>query len=132
MKPYPRNVINYIPITPVYIKNNTNYKNSRYSTYRIIDNNPKRSLEIKLTNSITQNSTFNGYYYTTTENETLYQIAKKYYGNEYFYWIIAKTNNLKDDSLSVIQKGTTLIIPNFRELQKDGGYFSVNNSNNNI
>lgn len=126
MKPYPRNNIQYKPITPMYISNPTSIKTSRYSMYRVIDNAPKDELEIRLTNSISKNPTFNGYYYTTTKRETLYEIAKTYYDNEDYYWIIAKANGIKDDGLSVIEKGVTLIIPNYVELQKSGGYFNVN------
>lgn len=126
MKPYPRNNITEKPITPVYIKNTTPYQESRYSVYRVIDNLPKDALEIKLTNSISQNETFDGYYYTTTQNETLYSIAKKYYNNEKFYWVIAKANGMKDDKLAIIPRNTTLVIPALAELQNDGGYFSIN------
>lgn len=127
MKPYPRNEIKYKPITPIYIRNDTANKESRYSTYRVIDNTQRRELEIKLTNSISRNDTFNGYYYTTTKRETLYEIAKQYYDKESFYWIIAKANGIKDDGLCIIEKGVTLVIPNYIELQKDGGYFNVGN-----
>ena len=57
MKPYPKNNIKYKPITPIYIKNTTQYKESRYSTYRVIDNLPYNALEVKLTNSIRSFST---------------------------------------------------------------------------
>lgn len=128
MKPYPRNNIDpkYAPITPVYIKNTTQYQESRYSVYRVIDNEPKNSLEIKLTNSISQNKTFSGFYYTTIQNETLYSISKKYYNDEKYYWVLAKANGMKDGNLSIIPKGTTLVIPAFSELQNEGGYFSIN------
>lgn len=125
MKPYPKNNISYEPITPIYVNNNIANKDSRYSTYRIIDNLPDKALEIKFTNSISRNKTFNGYYYTTKENETLYSIAKLYYNKEEFYWIIAKANGLKDSSITIIPKNTTLVIPNYIELQKDGGYFAA-------
>ena len=125
MKPYPKNNISYEPITPIYVTNNITNKDSRYSTYRIIDNLPDKALEIKLTNSISRNKTFNGYYYTTKENETLYSIAKLYYDKEEFYWIIAKANGLKDSGITIIPKNTTLVIPNYIELQKDGGYFAA-------
>lgn len=125
MKPYPKNNISYEPITPIYVTNNIANKDSRYSTYRIIDNLPDKALEIKLTNSISRNKTFNGYYYTTKENETLYSIAKLYYDKEEFYWIIAKANGLKDSGITIIPKNTTLVIPNYIELQKDGGYFAA-------
>lgn len=124
MKPYPKNNIDYKPITPIYAKNTTKYGESRYSTYRVVDNLTDNALEIKLTNSISQNDTYNGFYYTTTKNETLYEIAKKYYDSEKFYWIIAKANGLKDNALSVLPLGTTLTIPSFVELQIDGGYFT--------
>lgn len=130
MKPYPRNEITIKPITPIYTKNTTPYQDSRYSIYRVIDNLPKDALEIKLTNSISQNETYNGYYYTTKQNETLYSIAKKYYDNEKFYWVIAKANRMKDDGLSIIPKNTTLVVPSFSELQNDGGYFSVDANQN--
>lgn len=125
MKPYPKNNINFIPITPVYIKNNTPYQESRYSIYRIVDNLPKDAFEIKLTNSISRNSTYNGYYYTTSKNETLYEIAKLYYGSESYYWILAKANGIKNKGLSVIPANTTIVIPNFADLQKQGGYFNL-------
>lgn len=126
MRPYPRNDIKYVPITPKYIKNPTAYKDSRYSVYRVIDNENKKSLEIHISNSISKNPTYNGYYYTTTKNETLYSIAKKYYGKEQYYWILAKANGIKDGGLSTIPKGTTIVVPNYVELQKDGGYFTAN------
>lgn len=128
IKPYPINNINYTPITPKYIKNNLANSESRYSVYRIIDNNPdaKQSLEIRINSAISGNTTFNGYYYTTTENENLYSIAKKYYNNEKYYWVLAKTNGIKDDGLSVISRNTTIIVPNLIELQKENGYFSQN------
>ena len=125
MKPYPKNNISYEPITPIYVNNNIVNKDSRYSTYRVIDNLPDKALEVKLTNSISRNKTFNGYYYTTKENETLYSIAKLYYNKEEFYWIIAKANGLKDSGITIIPKNTTLVIPNYIELQKDGGYFAA-------
>lgn len=125
MIPYPRNNINYTPITPIYTKNTTKFQESRYYPYRIIDNLPRDALEIKLTNSISQNKTFNGYYYTTENNETLYSIAKKYYDREDFYWILAKANGIRDNGLSIIPKGTTIVVPNYIELQKEGGYFAV-------
>ena len=40
MLPYPKNNINYKPINPIYVGNNTQFKESRYSTYNIIDNFP--------------------------------------------------------------------------------------------
>lgn len=126
MKPYPRNNIAYKPIKPIYVKNTTPYQESRYSVYRVIDNLPKKALEIKLTNSISQNKTYDGYYYTTSQNETLYSISKKYYNSEKFYWVIAKANGMKDNKLAVIPRGTTLVIPALAELQNDGGYFSIN------
>ena len=126
MKPYPRNNISYKPISPVYAKNTTPHQESRYSVYRVIDNLPKKALEIKLTNSISQNKAYDGYYYTTSQNETLYSISKKYYDNEKFYWVIAKANGMKDNKLAVIPRGTTLVIPVLAELQNDGGYFSIN------
>lgn len=127
MKPYPNNNnIDYKPITPVYTSNNTPYKSSRYSTYNIIDNSKNKELEIKLSNTISENRTFKGYYYTVEGlNENLYSIAKKYYGNEDLYWIIAKANNLKDDGLAIMSKGITLIIPNYNELQNNKGYFNM-------
>ena len=128
MRPYPKNDIKYKPITPVYVKNPTKDRDSRYSIYRVVDNLNNKALEVRLTNSISRNRTYNGYYYTTTKNETLYSIAKKYYNNEKFYWIIAKANGIKDSGLSVIPRDTTLVIPNYVELQRDGGYFTVNNN----
>lgn len=128
MKPYPKNNIMYKPITPIYTKNTkTSLTNSRYAIYRLIDNLPYKALEIKLTNSISRNVSYNGYYYTTTKNETLYEIAKKYYDDESLYWIIAKANGLSDNYISTIPKDITLVIPNYSELQIDGGYFSVIN-----
>ena len=124
MKPYPKNNIKYKPITPIYIKNTTQYKESRYSTYRVIDNLPYNALEVKLTNSISQNETYNGFYYTTSKNETLYEISKKYYGSEKFYWIIAKANGLKNNGISILPQDVTLIVPSYTELQIDGGYFT--------
>ena len=125
MRPYPKNNINYTPVNPYYINNPTPNKDSRYSIYRVVDNLNNKALEIKLTNSISKNSTYSGYYYTTTQNETLYSIAKKYYNDEKFYWILAKANGFKDNGLSVIPKNTTIVVPNYVELQKDGGYFTM-------
>lgn len=123
MKPYPRNNVNYDIITPVYEKSTT-VVTSRYSIYRRITNLPFQALEIKLTNSISKNPTYRGYYHTTTKNENIYEIAKKYYNDENYYWIILKANNLKDDTL-IINKGVTLNIPSFIELTTTGGYFST-------
>lgn len=123
MKPYPRNNVNYDVVTPVYSTRGQINTNSRYSIYRQITNLPFRVLEIKLTNSISKNPTYRGYYYTTTKNETLYQIAKKYYDNENLYWVIAKANNLKNDGISILEQGITLNIPAFIELTTNGGYF---------
>lgn len=125
MKPYPKNEIKFETITPVYAKNTTQYKESRYSIYRVIDNLKNKALEVKLTNSISKNATYNGYYYTTVQNETLYSISKKYYDDESYYWILAKANGIRNDGLSIIPKGTTIIIPNYTELQKSGGYFTT-------
>ena len=124
MKPYPRNNIDYDIITPVYVKNETTNANSRYSIYRVIDNLPFKALEIKLTNSISKNETYKGYYYTTTKKETLYEIAKKYYDDESLYWVIAKANNLKNEGITVLDINTTITIPTFAELTRQGGYFA--------
>lgn len=123
MKPYPRNNVNYDIITPVYEKSTT-VVTSRYSIYRRITNLSFQALEIKLTNSISKNPTYRGYYHTTTKNENIYEIAKKYYNDENYYWIILKANNLKDDTL-IINKGVTLNVPSFIELTTTGGYFST-------
>lgn len=126
MKPYPNNNISYINEKDIaYEKNNTINKDSRYVIYNVITNLEQKSLEVKVFDFISKNPTFNGYYYTTNTNETLYDIAKKYYNREDYYWIIAKTNKLKDDGLSIIPKNTTLIIPDITELQKSGGYFDL-------
>ena len=85
---------------------------------------PEAAHEIRLTNSISRNATYKGYYYTTTRNETLYEIANKYYDNEDYYWILAKANGLKDSKLSSLKPNTTIIIPSLSELQVPGGYFS--------
>ena len=123
MKPNPRNNINYDIVTPTYEKSVVNVT-SRYSVYRQITNLPFRALEIKLSNSISKNTTYQGYYYTTTQNETLYQISKKFYDTENYWWIISKANNLKDDDISIIPPGVTLSIPVFIELTKTGSYFA--------
>lgn len=125
MKAYPENNIKYNPVDPLYVKNTTPYQESRYSPYRIIDNQNNKALEIKLASGISKNDTYKGYYYTTVKNETLYEIAKKYYDNEKFYWVIAKANGIKDDLLSVVPPNTTVIVPNISELQKEGGYYTV-------
>lgn len=125
MKPYPMNNINYVPITPVYRKNDKNSQQSRYIVYRLYDNTPNPAHEIRLTNSISKNATYRGYYYTTITNETLYEIAQKYYGSEDYYWVLAKANQLKDGKLSSLKPGTTIVIPTLSELQVSGGYFSV-------
>ena len=124
MKPYPRNDIDYKIVTPTY-ENGTSVVTSRYSVYRRITNLPFEALEIKLTNSISKNSTYRGYYYTTTKKETVYEIAKKYYNDEQYYWILCKANNLKNDNSTIIDKGVTLNIPAFSELTAAGGYFST-------
>lgn len=123
--PYPINNVNYDIKKPVYAKNNESILNSRYSIYRKIVNLDFPVLEIKLTNSISQNETYLGYYYTTNKNETLYQISKKFYSTERYWWIIAKANNLKNDGISYLDKNITLTIPAFSELQKTGGYFNA-------
>lgn len=125
MKPYPNNNIKFKPITPVYIQNQNANGKSRYSVYGVIDNLPYKALEVKLSNAISSNPTYKGYYYTTTKNTTLYEIAKKYYEDESLYWVIAKANNIKDNGLSTIPKGITIIVPNIVELQTSGGYFTT-------
>lgn len=125
MKPYPKNNIDYTPIIPIYRKNDKNGQESRYITYRLYDNTPKPAHEIKLTNSVSKNPSFKGYYYTTTKYETLYEIADMYYGSEDYYWILAKANQFKNDKLSSLKPGTTIIIPVMSELQISGGYFSA-------
>lgn len=125
MKPYPRNNIDYKPIVPIYVDNTITKDYSRYSIYRIIDNLPNKAYEIKLNTLISTNNTYKGYYYTTTKNDTLYSIAKKYYNNESYYWIVAKANGLKDNNISVIKPNTTLVVPALSELQKKGGYFNA-------
>lgn len=124
MRPYPDNKIDIKAITPVYVSNEVLSKTSRYSTYRVVDNQPFRALEIRLTRAISKQPSFRGYYYTTTENETLFSIAKKYYDREDLYWIIAKVNNLKDSGLTIVKKGDTVVVPNYAELQNEGGYFT--------
>lgn len=126
MKPYPLNNINYTPITPIYKTNSNNGQQSRYYIYRLYDNMlPESAHEIRLTNSISKNATYKGYYYTTTVNETLYEIAHRYYGSEDYYWVLAKANGLKEDKLSSLKPGTTIVIPTLSELQVSGGYFSM-------
>ena len=122
MKPYPRNEINYEVKTPEYSATTVSMS-SRYSTYKRITNLPFTALEVKLRHLITTNKTFSGYYYTLQNKENLYQIAKKYYGNENYYWIIAMANNLKNDTLMVLEPGVTVVIPSLSELSKSGGYF---------
>lgn len=129
-RPYPRNNVDYDVITPTYRRNTINTL-SRYSVYREITNLPFLALEIKLSNSISKNETYKGYYYTTTRNETLYQIAKKYYGNENYYWVIAKANNLKNEGIAILESNITLVIPAFIELTTAGGYFSGTGTENN-
>lgn len=125
MKPYPLNNIDYVPIIPVYRANNENNEQSRYIVYRLYDNTPEPAHEVRLTNSISKNTTYKGYYYTTTTNETLYEIAERYYGSEDYYWILAKANGLKDDKLLSLKPNITIIIPTLSELQVSGGYFST-------
>lgn len=124
-RPYPRNDVDYDVKHPIYVNNDTSVMNSRYSIYNKIVNLDFPVLEIKLTNSISQNETYLGYYYTTDKNETLYQISKKFYGNERYWWVIAKANNLKDENISYLNKDITLTIPAFSELNKTGGYFNA-------
>lgn len=124
MKPYPRNIIDYVPITPIYKRQDV-VKQTRYSPYRIISNLEPVMLEIKLTNSISKNETYRGYYYTTQKNETLYQIAKNYYNNESFFWIIAKANLLKNDATAILPQGITLKIPLLSELSSNNGYWNM-------
>lgn len=124
MKTYPQNNIDYNIETPVYRDNTKSESDSRYSIYNIIDNLPFDVLEVKIANKISNNKTYNGYYYTTTNNETLYSIAKRYYNKESLYWVIAKANGLKNNGLSIIPMNTTVIVPNLLELQKTGGYFT--------
>lgn len=123
MKPYPRNNLDYDIITPEY-KENAPEVRYRYSVYRQITNLPFAALEVKLTNSISRNETYRGYYYTTKERETLYEIAKSYYNDEIYWWVIAKANNLKGDGSLIVERNTTLSIPAFLELTNNGGYFS--------
>lgn len=125
MKPYPRNDLNMNIITPIYAKNTTADAESRYSIYRKITNLGFSALEIKLTNSISKNKTYKGYYYTTQNNETLYSIAKKYYNDETLWWVLAKANNLKNGEITVLDKNVTLLVPALVELTAAGGYFSV-------
>lgn len=124
MKPYPKNIINYTPISPVYRRNMDEREDSRYYVYRLYDNSPKTAMEVRLTNAISKNPTFQGYYYTTVKYETLYEIANVYYGDESLYWVLAKANQLKDKSLSTLPPGTTIVIPLLSELSVTGGYFS--------
>ena len=85
MKPYPNNNIYYDVITPNYVKYDTPFTDSRYSIYKKIDNIGFPALEIKLENKITKKETYQGYYHTTSKNETLYQISKMYYNDEKFW-----------------------------------------------
>lgn len=123
MKPYPRNNVNFKIKNPVYVNYDAASSNSRYSIYKKIDNLDFPALEIKLTNAISKNETYKGYYYTTIKNETLFSIAKKYYDDESLWWIIAKANNLKNNGIQVLEKGIILTIPAFSELTSSGGYF---------
>lgn len=121
--PYPNNNTNYDIKTPTYIQNNITNQDSRYYIYRKIDNYSMHPLEIKLTNSISRNETYLGYYYTTQENETLQQISKKYYKDESLWWVIAKANNIKNKA--ILQKDVTIVIPAMSELTANGGYFNA-------
>ena len=122
---YPNNKIDFKVISPEYIKNDTSNKQSRYSVYRKITNLPFQALEVKLLNTISKNPTYEGYYYTTKENETLQQISKKYYNTERLWWVIAKANNLKNESLITLNKNMTIVIPQLLELTKENGYFNL-------
>lgn len=122
---YPDNKIDFKVISPEYIKNDTSNKQSRYSVYRKITNLPFQALEVKLLNTISKNPTYEGYYYTTKENETLQQISKKYYNTERLWWVIAKANNLKNESLITLNKNMTIVIPQLLELTKENGYFNL-------
>ena len=55
----------------------------------------------------------------------LNQQQEKYYKNEKLWWVIAKANGLKDDGISVLNKGITLSIPAMSELLDTGGYFDM-------
>ena len=125
MRPYPINKISISPITPVYKDNNISPTGSRYVINRIIDNLPNKALEIRILSGISNNPSYKGYYYTTKENETLYSISKKYYNDESLYWILAKANGLKNKGLTIIPKDTTLVIPDYGELQVNGGYYRL-------
>lgn len=125
MTTYPNNKIDFKVISPEYIKNDTSNKQSRYSVYRKITNLPFQALEVKLLNTISKNPTYEGYYYTTKENETLQQISKKYYNTERLWWVIAKANNLKNESLITLNKNMTIVIPQLLELTKENGYFNL-------
>lgn len=125
MTAYPNNKIDFKVISPEYIKNDTSNKQSRYSVYRKITNLPFQALEVKLLNTISKNPTYEGYYYTTKENETLQQISKKYYNTERLWWVIAKANNLKNENLITLNKNITIVIPQLLELTKENGYFNL-------
>jgi hypothetical protein len=53
----------------------------------------------------------NDFYITTSESDYLDSLAKKYYGDEGLWWIIARANNLPGFKLSV-NANKQLRIPN--------------------
>lgn len=54
--------------------------------------------------------------HTVVCGESLFSIAKKYYGDGSYYSIIAKANKLKNHDY--ISKGDILIIPNVNEIRR--------------
>lgn len=53
--------------------------------------------------------------YTThvlTQKDTLYSLALKYYNNPMYWWVIAYFNDIQDAFRPLLEKYTTLKIPN--------------------
>ena len=50
-------------------------------------------------------------------NDTLHNLALKYYNNPTFWWVIAYFNDIQDPFLQLIDKYTTLRIPSLASVE---------------
>lgn len=60
---------------------------------------------------ISYKANVNDIYHTIKYNETLHDIARKYYGSSYLWFLIADVNQVITDIFDLVP-GTTILIPN--------------------
>lgn len=56
-------------------------------------------------------------YFTTSQGDTLDNIAFQAYGDSKWYWVIQEANNIEDDQRFELEPGTSLLIPDLEKVK---------------